>query len=193
MSRPCLRRWLLAVACLAPSPLGAQTAPGAAYDVLLDDVGTWDAEIVVWDPHRRPHASRGVETNTLGCGGTCLVTTVHGNLRAATRGMDGVRVRTGMTADRGNSTPVPGSPGYIPSDAWSPDIVSAPGDVLRAADPPRPSMSADARIRALTGPVPAARTSFAYPKAGVRVVTLYAHDPKGREIRVARIVYTRRQ
>jgi hypothetical protein len=192
--RPCLSRWLLTFISLLPSTVAAQITAGPAHDVLLDDVGTWDAEIVVWDVGRRPRVSRGVEFNTLGCNGTCLVTTIHGNLRDAAPGGYSPRVRTGMTADRSEPTPVPGSGRYVPTGDWSPEFISAPGDTVGRRSEVRPrSMSPDARLQALTGPVPAARTSFAYPQPGVRIVTLYRHDPKGHEVRVARIVYTRRK
>lgn len=196
MFRPCLSRWLLlAIVCLVPSPSAAQTPPNQAYDVLLDDVGIWDADIVVWDAGRRPRASRGVEINKLGCDGTCLVTTAQGDLRRVPGTGGGPPPRmSGTAADRELMFPVPGVSTYLPGSERSQEPVDAPGHLLRVpAEAQFKTLSPDARIRALTGPIPAARTSFTYPSAGKRIVTLYGHDRKGEEIQVARIVYTRRK
>ena len=195
VSRPCLSRWLLAIVCLAPSPLAAQTSHNPAYAVLLDDVGTWDAEIVIWDAGRRPRASRGIEINKLGCNGTCLLTTVQGNLGRIPGTGGGPPPRTsGTAAHRELMVPVPGVGSGVPGGDVTTEPITAPGEYLRVPrDTVAGPMSPDARIRALTGAIPSARTSFAYPSDGKRVVTLYGRDRKGEEIQVARIVYTRRK
>jgi hypothetical protein len=57
----------------------APPAAGPAHEVLKQDVGTWDAVIEATPaPGAQSMTSKGVETNTLGCGGKCLIVDFKG-------------------------------------------------------------------------------------------------------------------
>jgi hypothetical protein len=175
MASASVRPWLFVAASLMPASAAlAQGAPvSPAHQVLLQDVGTWDAEIVRWGASGVPRTSRGVEINTLGCDGTCLVTKVQGGLAvqpvAATE-----PTAIGRRASRGSG--------------WH-DLYGAPEYFVT---PFQLSPFNEERVQALLGPVPPARTTVEYPSDGKRVVTMYGRDRKGNEVRMARITYIRR-
>ena len=79
-------RCLIAAAlAVLPIAMGAASAearqpppmpkPGPAHEVFKADAGTWDAVVELTpEPGAPPMTSKGVEVNTLGCGGLCLIT-----------------------------------------------------------------------------------------------------------------------
>ena len=55
--------------------------PGPEHAVLKMDVGTWDAAVEINPgPGMDAMKSKGVEVNTLGCGGLCLITDFKGEM-----------------------------------------------------------------------------------------------------------------
>jgi hypothetical protein len=54
--------------------------PGPEHEVLKMDVGTWDATVEITAPGAPAMTSKGVEVNTLGCGGRCLITDFKGEM-----------------------------------------------------------------------------------------------------------------
>ena len=55
--------------------------PGPEHEILKMDVGTWDATVeMIPAPGAPPMTSKGVEVNTLGCGGLCIITDFKGEL-----------------------------------------------------------------------------------------------------------------
>jgi hypothetical protein len=62
------------------APQGAPPVfkPGPEHAVLKLDEGAWDATLEFKVPGAPPSTSKGVETNTVGCGGLCLVTDFKG-------------------------------------------------------------------------------------------------------------------
>ena len=54
--------------------------PGPEHKVLEMDAGTWDATVEVsMAPGAPPVVSKGTETNTIGCGGLCLISDFKGD------------------------------------------------------------------------------------------------------------------
>ena len=160
--------------CCVPAPASAQdslTGPDS-IERTEADLGTWDAVLVGRDWSGRIVSTRGVEINTLGCDGTCIVTKVEGALdppasrggqRAWWESYDGVANRDDQTG----RADIP----YVAGEM-------APGAAVIPTARPEP--------------VPASRTSVEYPVEGRRVVTLYRRQPNGSEVMVLRITYTRR-
>src|SRR5688500_16062582 len=59
----------------------APPKPGPEHDILKKDAGIWDATIQeMTEPGAPPKESKGVETNTLACGGLWLVTDFKGEM-----------------------------------------------------------------------------------------------------------------
>jgi hypothetical protein len=179
---------LLAASLLAPLPAGAQS-PGPSYaplELTADDLGTWDVELTARSPiGSRPRTVRGVETNTIGCDGRCIVTKVDGPLKTA-------------TASRGSSSPWwrdydGSSPGGLAfKQTGLQDTVAASSEV--AVDPvPLATRFPASRTAQMTNGSRAVRISVDYPDPDRRIVTTFSIGPDGKEIQTARIVYTRRR
>ena len=78
-------RFALALVVFSAAPLAAQQQapplpkPGPEHEVFKMDVGTWDATVEFpMAPGALPQTSKGVEVNTLSCGGLCLITDFKG-------------------------------------------------------------------------------------------------------------------
>ena len=55
--------------------------PGPEHQLFKEDEGTWDAKVEVFlVSGAPPMVSKGVEVNTLGCGGLCLITDFKGEI-----------------------------------------------------------------------------------------------------------------
>ena len=55
--------------------------PGPEHQLFKEDEGTWDAKVEVFPgPGAAPMVSKGVEVNTIGCGGLCLITDFKGEM-----------------------------------------------------------------------------------------------------------------
>ena len=55
--------------------------PGPEHQLFKEDEGTWDAKVEVFPgPGAAPMVSKGVEINTVGCGGLCLITDFKGEV-----------------------------------------------------------------------------------------------------------------
>ena len=74
----------LAVAARAQAPTPPQPPPmpkpGPEHALFKEDEGTWDAAVEIFVPGQPPMTSKGVETNTVGCGGLCLITDFKGDM-----------------------------------------------------------------------------------------------------------------
>jgi hypothetical protein len=179
---PTLASCLLA-ACAARSAV-IESADGPPYvplQMTADDLGVWDVELSTREPWGGRVTVRGVETNTTGCNGSCIVTRVEGELAKAV----GPRNRGG-------------GPGAGP---WWGDHDHADLTTKQTGRPDTPSAStseyvvdpggaASPRTRDVVQDMPAVRTRVDYHGTDRRVVTVYAGD--GTTART-RIVYTRRK
>jgi hypothetical protein len=184
MPRPVLLAPLLA-ACLLPAGSEAQSSsaiestsgpPYAPITLTTEDLGSWDVELTGRGPFGARVTVRGIETNTVGCNGSCIVTRVEGELAKASQRSSGR------------------SPWWRDGDA-GPHSLTQKQTGLR--DTPSAGSSEIGRDPvAPTRPVPAAalrpqasRTQVEHPDAKRRVVTVFGAD--GSTVQT-RIVYTRR-
>ena len=176
---------LLTGLILAPLPAAAQLTQTGRDGITRTeaDLGTWDAVLVGRGPYGRPITAKGVEINTRGCDGRCIVTKLKGVLGQKVvdarsswwQPYDGIARDTRLNDARTGLADVP----------YGLDQ-RAPG---ASATPPRPARP--------TGPVVLAgaygsRTSVDHPSADQRVVTLYRQQPNGTENAVLHVTYTRR-
>ena len=179
----------LSHAVVATLVMGAATAaqvppapkPGPEHEVLKMDVGTWDAVVeVMAGPGAAPTKSTGVETNTLGCGGRCLITDFKGEMMPG-QPFEG----HGVTAYD------PGKKKYVGS--WT-DSMSVGLSIAETTFAPATKKSTG-RMEGpdMSGNVSRMKATGEYTDADHRVFTMYAPGATGNEAPTMRITYTRRK
>ena len=83
VARPALFAALIAssVAIAGGQQAPPMPTPGPEHQHLKMDAGTWDATVEITPgPGMPPLTSKGVEVNTIGCGGLCLITDFKGEM-----------------------------------------------------------------------------------------------------------------
>jgi len=155
--------------------------PGPEHMLLAQDVGTWDAVIEMAGPPGAPAmSSKGVEVNTIGCGGLCLITDFKAEL------MPGSTFH-----GHGTTAYDPVTKKYVGS--WT-DSMSAGLAISEGAyDPVTKKISSTMEGRDMSGAMVKSRTVGESPDADHRVMTMFAPGPDGKEIQTMRITYTRRK
>lgn len=172
---------LLTVPALArqggPPPM---PKPGPEHQVFKTDEGVWDATVeIIPGPGAPPMTSKGVETNTIGCGGLCMITDFKGEA------MPGVPFH-----GHGTVTWDAVKKKYVGS--WT-DSMSAGLALTEATyDAAAKRLNGSMEGPDATGKVTKTRSVSEY-KDGGRVFTAYAPGPDGKEMQVMRIVYKRRK
>lgn len=153
--------------------------PGPEHELLKMDVGTWDAVVeFIPGPGAPPMTSKGVEVNTLGCGGLCLVTDFKGDMMGSTFMGHGL-----MTWDVTKKK-------YVGS--WSDSMSGGLASTEGTFDPAGKRFTGTMEGPDATGNVMKTRSVVEYPEGG-RVMTAYAPGPDGKEMQVLKITYKRRK
>ena len=143
------------------------------YEPSLEDVGTWDAVVTVRMRDGEFRTLRGVEINTVGCGGTCVQS-------EATSALDPdqlTEIRSGGTAVLGKAS----SADFRPLDRRDRFSSSTVVDGLA----PSSGWGGDGAAGTPT------RTSMTHASPDRRVLTIFARI-KGHEKLLMRVEYTRR-
>jgi hypothetical protein len=153
--------------------------PGPEHDVLKADVGTWDATVeVTMDPSAPPMTSKGIEVNTLSCGGLCLITEFKGEM------MGGAFLGHGiMTWD-------PARKKYVGS--WTDSMSGGLAATEGTFDPVSKRFTGTMEGPDASGNITKSRSVVEY-KDGGRVMSAYVPGPDGKEMQVLKITYTRRK
>jgi len=155
--------------------------PGPEHQLFKMDVGTWDATVeIVPGPGAPPMTSKGVEINTIGCGGLCMVTDFKSEI------MPGVAFE-----GRGLLTWDPAKKKYTGS--WTDSMSQGLAITEATWDPAKKRTSGSMVGPDMTGKVVKSRSVGEYQESGTRVFTAYAPGPDGKEMQVMRITYTRRK
>ena len=154
--------------------------PGAEHKLLTADAGTWDAVVEFHaEPGKPPMKSKGVEVNTIGCGGLCLITSFKGDMAGA------------PFAGAGVTTYDPKKQKYIGS--WT-DSMSAGLSIGESTyDAKTKKWSGVMEGPDLSGNIMKARSVTEVTAAGTRVFSLYGPGPDGKEAVMMKITYTRRK
>jgi hypothetical protein len=176
---------LLAATVLMPVPAGAQS-PGPSYapmELTADDLGTWDVEMSAHMPNGRPVTVRGVETNTVGCDGRCIKTSVSGDLKTAT-------ARSGSSAAWWRD--YDGGADLLHRQTGLRDTAATSSSEVARDPVPQPSQRGARTVQRTNGSQ-VVRISVEYPEPDERIVTTYRLSPDGQQVQTARIVYTRRR
>ena len=179
-----------AVALTAPAGVSAQSGgqqmppmpkPGAEHQVLKMDEGTWDAVVeMVPGPGAPPMTSKGVEVNTIGCGGLCLITDFKAEI------MGGMPFHGhGMTVWDAAKKKYVGS--------WT-DSMSA-GLLIGEStwDPAAKKLTGWMEGPDMTGKIVRMKSVVEATPSGTRVFTAYGPGPDGKEVQAMKITYTRRK
>ncbi len=155
--------------------------PGPEHQIFKDDAGTWDATVEVFTaPGAPPMVSKGVEMNTLGCGGLCLITDFKGEM------MPG-------QAFHGHGTTAydPAKKKYVGS--WT-DSMSAGISVAESTyDPAAKTATGYMEGPDMTGKMTKMKSVVEYKDAGTRVFSMYGPGPDGKEGLGLRITYKKRK
>jgi hypothetical protein len=153
--------------------------PGPQHEILKMDVGTWDAVVeFIPGPGAPPMTSKGVEVNTLGCGGLCLISDFKGEAMGS--------------PFHGHGTTVwdPAKKKYIVT--WTDSMSS--GLALGEFTYDAAAKKLDGWVEApdMTGKVVKMHNVLQYT-GDTRTMTSSAPGPDGKEAQMMKITYTRKK
>ena len=153
--------------------------PGPEHEILKLDAGTWDAKIeLVPGPGVPMITSNGVETNTIGCGGTCLITDVKAEM------MPGVPF-----SGHGIMTWDPVKKAYVGS--WADNMMVGLARSETTYDPATKKHSGWTEGMEEGKPMKT-RVVVEYPTPTTRTMTSFATGPDGKEFQMLKISYTKK-
>lgn len=171
---------VLSIAARAGAQAPPAPKPGPEHDVLKLEQGVWNAVVeFAPEPGKPATKSKGVETNTIACGGLCLVTDFKGEL-APGMAFEGHGIATWDAARKK----------YV--GTWMDSMSSTLSTSEATFDAAAKRMNGSMEGPDLTGKVVKMRSTTDL-KDGQRVFTMYGPGPDGKEIQMMRIIYTRRK
>jgi hypothetical protein len=152
--------------------------PGPEHQLFKMDEGTWDATVeIVPGPGAPPMTSKGVEINTVGCGGLCLVTDFKGEMMGMPFHGHGVSSWDVVKKK------------YV--GTWTDSMSGGLAVGESTWDPATKRLTGTMEGPDATGTITKLRAVVEY-SGGTRVFTAYAPGPEGTEMQVMRITYKRR-
>jgi hypothetical protein len=157
--------------------------PGPEHERLKADEGTWDAtlEMTPPAPGTQPMTFKGVETNTIGCGGLCLITDYKGEF------MPGQAFH-----GHGTSAYDPAKKKYVGS--WTDSMSQGVMMTEATWDPATKTMTGYMDGPDMTGKIVKIKSVVEYKdNDNTRVFTMYSPGPDGKEVAGFKITYTRRK
>ena len=184
-------QFALGLAVLSVAPLAAAQSsgqqqgppppkPGPEHEVMKMDVGTWDAVVeFIPAPGAPATTAKGVETNTLGCGGLCVISDFKGETMGASFEGHGVMV---WDSAKKKYTGV-----------WTDSMSTGLAQMESTYDPATKKWSGWMEGPDATGKIMKTRSALEWKDANSRVMTAFAPGPDGKEIQVMKITYTRRK
>lgn len=172
---------VLVAAGAAAQEMPQMPTPGPEHAILKADEGTWDATVEITPgPGAPPMTSKGVEVNTIGCGGLCLITDFKGEM------MPGVVFQGhGVTAYDSTAKKYVGT--------WTDSMSVGLATMTSTYDAATKTMSSTMEARDPSGQMTKSRSVSESPGPDQRVMTMYATGPDGKEAQTMRITYTRRK
>jgi hypothetical protein len=173
---------LAAGALILSSPAVAQDMPmpkpGPEHKLFDMDAGTWDATVETFMPGAAPMTSKGTETNTIGCGGLCLISDFKSLMGGA------------PFHGHGTSAWDPAKKKYV--GTWT-DSMSAGISVSEMTyDPATKTATGWQEGPDMTGKVVKSKGVVQYKDANNRVFTMYTTGPDGKEVPSMKISYTKK-
>jgi hypothetical protein len=162
-----------------PQPPPPAPKPGPEHALFKEDEGTWDAVVEMFVPgQQQPMTSKGVETNTLGCGGLCVITDFKGDMGDMT------------FHGHGTATWDAAKKKYVGSwtDSMSQGLMLTEGTY----DPAKRTFTGWSEAPDATGKVVKSRAVTEYKDKSNRVMSMYMPGPDGKEALGMRITYKKR-
>lgn len=154
--------------------------PGPEHAVFKMDEGTWDAVVEMAPAPGAPvQKSKGVEVNTVGCGGLCLISDFKGDMMGMPFHGHGV------------SAWDPSKKKYIGS--WTDSMSSGLGVGESTYDPAKKMATGTMEGPDATGKVTKSRSTVEYTTPTARVMRMYAPGPDGKEMEMFKITLTKRK
>ena len=152
--------------------------PGPEHKVLEMDAGTWDATVEMFMPGAPPTTSKGTETNTIGCGGLCLISDFKSLMAGA------------PFHGHGTSAWDPAKKKYV--GTWT-DSMSA-GISLGESTYDAVTKTASGSMEGpdMSGKIVKSRSVVEYKDVNTRVMQMFTTGPDGKEIPMMKISYTRK-
>jgi len=164
----------------APAGMPPMPKPGPEHELFKHDAGTWDATVEMWmAPGAPPMTSKGVETNTLGCGGLCLVTDFKGEF--------------GGMPFHGHGTAAYDSIKKKYVGSWTDSMSNGLAVSESTYDAAKKVSTGYMEGPDMSGQVVKTKAMTEYKADGSRVFTLYNKAPDGKETPGMRITYTKRK
>jgi hypothetical protein len=153
--------------------------PGPEHKLFEMDAGTWEATVETFmAPGAPPMTSKGTETNTIGCGGLCLISDFKSVMGGA------------PFHGHGTSAWDPAKKKYV--GTWT-DSMSAGISVSESVyDPATKTWTGWMEGPDMTGKVVKSKAVGQYKDANARVFTMYTTGPDGKEVPSMKISYTRK-
>jgi hypothetical protein len=168
---------LAAAAAAAQAP--PMPTPGPEHAVLKEDLGTWDASIEMLMPGAPPAPSKGVEINTMSCGGLCLATDFKGTVMGAPFEGHGV------------TTWDPTKKKYV--GTWSDSMTAGLASTESTWDAAKKTLESTMLTPDGSGGTVKLRSTVEYTADGKRVFTVFMPGADGKEMPSMRITYTRQK
>jgi hypothetical protein len=143
------------------------------------DAGTWDATVEMsMAPGTPPMVSQGTETNTMGCGGLCLISDFKSTMAGA------------PFHGHGTSTWDPAKKKYVGS--WTDSMSSGISLGESTYDPATKTATGFMEGPDMTGKVVKSKSIVEYKDANTRVFTMFMTGPDGKEVPSMKITYKRK-
>lgn len=153
--------------------------PGPEHEILKMDAGTWDAVVeFVPGPGAPLEKSKGVEVNTIGCGGLCLISDFKGEAMGSPFHGHGITTWDAVKKK------------YVGS--WTDSMSQGLLIGEMAYDAAKKQATGWMEGPDMSGKVMRTRSVLAYTADG-RVLTAFAPGPDGKEMQVMKITYTKRK
>jgi hypothetical protein len=171
---------LVATTVSTAQEMPAPPKPGPEHELFKMDAGTWDAVVEMAPPGAPPMTSKGVQVDTVACGGLCLLTEFTGEMMP------------GMTFEgRGLTTYDPTKKKYVGS--WTDSMSSGLAISEMTYDAGTRKGTAWMEGPDMTGTVVKSKSVSEYRDNDHKVMTMYMTGPDGKEVQTLRISYTRRK
>jgi hypothetical protein len=165
----------------AQAPEMPMPKPGPEHKLFQQDAGTWDATVEMFTaPGAPPMVSKGVETNTIGCGGLCLISDFKGEV-APGQAFHG----------HGTSAWDPGKKKYV--GTWTDSLSTGIAVGESTYDAATKTTTGWMEGPDMTGAVTKSKAVVEYKDADTRVFTMYQKGPDGKEVPGMKISYKRRR
>jgi hypothetical protein len=153
--------------------------PGPEHKIFEMDAGTWDATVETFMPGAPPMTSPGTETNTIGCGGLCLISDFKSVMAGA------------PYHGHGTSAWDPAKKKYV--GTWTDSMSAGISMGESTYDPATKTMTGWMEGPDMTGHVSKMKNVSEQKDPDTRVFTMFMPGADGKDVPGMRITYKRRK